>query len=259
MWLARRPHRVRVDVQRERLVDATRSAAFRSRWRPNDHASGWGTMVTWSPFWKIAELTCGAFLPIATSRFFWQRFWPLGRSIEVLRKRNIHGNNPSTHRVTDACAIFLSRASAAIARGRGADHHARSTRFFFLRWACSQRFLQIAVILDWCSCHSGGALCSERARRRKPQKPQNVSGQSSVALSHQRKLSYARSCTNPWKLVLSLRTVSDLLAVRLSYYDGCSTQSAESLSEKTLFASYSAQLYPIVLQVMLPKFRKKDS
>ena len=33
-------HRVRVDVQRERPVDATRSAAFRSRWRPNDHASG---------------------------------------------------------------------------------------------------------------------------------------------------------------------------------------------------------------------------
>ena len=35
--------------------------------------------------------------------------------------------------------------------------------------------------------------------------------------------------------------------------------SVESLSEKTLFASYSAQWYPIFLQVMLPKFRKKDS
>ena len=63
----------------------------------------------------------------------------------------------------------------------------------------------VDFILDWCSCHSGGVLWNERARRRKPQ---NVSGQSSVALSHRRKLSYAHCCTNPRKRVLSLRTRS---------------------------------------------------
>ena len=63
-------------------------------------------------------------------------------------------------RVTDACAIFLSRASAAIARGRGADHHARSTRFFFrLRWACSQRFLQIAVKKKKKTAKHGNRVC----------------------------------------------------------------------------------------------------
>ena len=36
----------------------------------------------------------------------------------------------------------------------------------------------------------------------------NVSGQSSVALSYRKKLSYARCCTNPRKRVLSLRTRS---------------------------------------------------
>ena len=70
---------------------------------------------------------------------------------------------------------------------------------------CNEHNKQVDFILDWCSCHSGGVLCSERARRRKPQ---NVTGQSSVALSHRRKLSYARCCTNPRKLVLSLRTRS---------------------------------------------------
>ena len=48
---------------------------------------------------------------------------------------------------------------------------------------CNEHNKQVDFILDWCSCHSGGVLCSERARRRKPQ---NVSGQSSVALSHRR-------------------------------------------------------------------------
>ena len=73
---------------------------------------------------------------------------------------------------------------------------------------CNEHNKQVDFILDWCSCHSGGVLWSERARRRKPQ---NVSGQSSVALSHWRKLSYARcctNCTNPRKRVLSLRTRS---------------------------------------------------
>ena len=70
---------------------------------------------------------------------------------------------------------------------------------------CNEHNKQVDFILDWCSCHSGGVLCSERARRRKPH---NVSGQSSVALSHRRKLICARCCTNPRKLMLSLRTRS---------------------------------------------------
>ena len=72
---------------------------------------------------------------------------------------------------------------------------------------CNEHNKQVDFILDWCSCHSGGVLWSERARRRKPE-PQNVSGQSSAALSHRRKLSYAHCCTNPRKRVLSLRTRS---------------------------------------------------
>ena len=81
---------------------------------------------------------------------------------------------------------------------------------------CNEHNKHVDFMLDWCSCHSGGDLCSdsnvERARRRKPQ---NVSGQtcssSSAALSqagHRRKLSCARCCTNPRKLVPSLRTRS---------------------------------------------------
>ena len=92
---------------------------------------------------------------------------------------------------------------------------------------CNEHNKQADFILDWCSCHSGGVLWSERARRRKPQ---NVSGQSSVALSHRRKLSYARCCTNPRKRMLSLRTRS-LFRFHIGQ---CSTRSKASVRKLCL-------------------------
>ena len=122
---------------------------------------------------------------------------------------------------------------------------------------CNEHSNKVDFILDWCSCHSGGVLCSERVRRRKPQ---NVSGQSSVALSHRRKLFFGalhaavQTCKNVCPLCGLARHGSAFISVFDSVADD-----RESLGEKTLFASYSAQWYPIFLQVMLPKFRKKDS
>ena len=92
---------------------------------------------------------------------------------------------------------------------------------------CNEHNKEVDFILDWCSCHSGGVLCSERARRRKPQ---NVSGQSSVALSHRRKLSYARCCC--LKPAKTCALFADSLAVPLSYR--CSTRSKASVRKLCL-------------------------
>ena len=80
---------------------------------------------------------------------------------------------------------------------------------------CNEHSNKVDFILDWCSCHSGGVLktwsFAANGLDGESLNWLNVSGQSSVALSHRRKLfsvHYARCCTNPRKLVLSLRTRS---------------------------------------------------
>ena len=109
---------------------------------------------------------------------------------------------------------------------------------------CNEHNKQVDFMLDWCSCHSGGVLCSEQTRRRKPQ---NVSGQSSVAPSHRRKLSYARCCTNPRKRVLSLRTCSLFhfhISVRLGrkWENFVSFLQCSWLSSRSCFRSFESEI-----------------